>query len=158
MTNNEPNNKKSQLLVLGLVLGYYLCLNMENKCLVFVLVLNLLTIRHLTLALELCDSGTCHNCELLPTHFYTVQRQLLHAGSMCVFTLWKENGLSYQHRAWYACTLQQSLSMRWPGGQKIKKWRPLSYETIVVAWLLVKCAAVAVCYCCRCGTARRMSA
>ena len=72
MTNNEPNNKKSQLLVLGLVLGYYLCLNMENKCLVFVLVLNLLTIRHLTLALELCDSGTCHNCELLPTRTTTV--------------------------------------------------------------------------------------
>jgi len=31
-------------------------------------------------------------------------------------------------------------------------------KTVTVAWFPVKCAAEAVCYCCRHGTARRMTA
>jgi len=29
-------------------------------------------------------------------------------------------------------------------------------KTVMMAWLLAKCAAVAMCYCCRRGTACRM--
>jgi len=62
---------------------------------------------------------------------------------LCVFTLWKENGLNSHHQTWYTYTLWQSLSMHWARGQKVKNLGHTVMKTITVAWLLVKCAAAA---------------
>jgi len=79
--------------------------------------------------------------------------------SVCMSALSKENCLSYQHQTWYTYTLWQSFGMLWPGDQKVKGQGYTVMKTVMVAWLLMKWAALGMCCCCCwCVTACHMTA
>jgi len=66
-----------------------------------------------------------------------------------------KNGLSCQIQPWYTYTVYMaSLSMHWPGGQKVKR----QGHTVTKTWSHGCCCMWPLCYCCWRGTARRMTA
>jgi len=61
---------------------------------------------------------------------------------VCVSTLKKENGLSYQHETWYTYTPWQSLGVHWPWSYKVKGQGHTVTKTVTVARLPVAAMAV----------------
>ena len=61
--------------------------------------------------------------------------------SVCLSALKQENGLSYQHQTWYTYTLQQSLGMHWPRGQKVRSQGHMVTKTVAGVGLHVDTTA-----------------
>ena len=88
-----------------------------------------------------------HNVSSLlstPTRGYRVQLRLC----VCLSTLYKENGLSYQHQSLQTSSPLQALGAYWPWGQKVKvrvrvKVR-MDQRPIILVTQLLRCDAVEV--------------